>query len=845
MLFWSRPLSARLISVCALALLALTAGRGRAQSDSGNDLSLTVNNSAMRRYEPNTWSALGIEGVNRSDEGQDGMMSIYFDEDTDRQYARRMWVPGRSIRRSWLPVFISANLPAGQTSVQISSMQLEQSDSGEVVRRTNNEQIIKEDIAVVDREVVKTATIYAGQDLVSGRMHSRANEAAYELIVKSRMISSLSRITLDFEADFIPPSHFMLESVDQIVLAGDRLIYDTAGLLAVRNWLMNGGRMWIMADRVRPETVERILGNAACYEIVDHVEMTDFTLNDRTSANDAESWSAEVPTEMVRVVTDAAEIHCEIDGWPAAFWQPFGDGEVLFTTLSPAGWLRPKVPGVESRPMGALGTISSRLYLPRQPIELEVAAMRPILEERIGYRIPSRGFATMLLATNCIGLLIVGTFLARRQQLEHMAWLVPAICGTVAVMLLSAGMTNSRSVPPTLAAMELVRANPDFSQAHATGVGAVYSQDAIDLSFESDATGLVEPEFSEASVETNRLEWNDNGQPKWVNLSTSPGSIRMVRYEQMRQLDESLAVVGRLGPRGLEGRVVGTEQEGLSDLLIAAPPSPNLAIRLQRDGSFVAGNGEILARDQYLTDTLLTDEQRRRQIIYRDLLDPSDEVIYPRTSTLLGWRITEGPDLGLPSIFEQRAASLITIPLRLDRTPPETRFLVPAAFVRIESFIGSYGASTVFNPRSGLWTEDVMRPTNTQLRFRLPGQVLPCQLERAEMTIRINAPSRTVEITRPTFGEPRVLRSLTNPSGVVRLTFDDPDILELDQHGGLLFGFRVSQTARQLAPPEEAPVDTTPIPTDRDDPRNRPAVDNSTWQIDYVRLNVTGATLPR
>jgi len=254
---------------------------------------------------------------------------------------------------------------------------------------------------------------------------------------------------------------------------------------------------------------------------------------------------------------------------------------------------------------------------------------------------------------------------------------------------------------------------------------------------------------------------------------------------------------------------------------------------------------------------LLSDEQRRRNTVYRELLDPTDAMNFPSNPTLFAWSNDVNSGVTLPENFQRTGTSLMAVPLQIDRTPSGSSFHVPATFVRVEAFLGEHGRSSVFDARTGVWYE-VGAETTTDLRFVLPKQVQPCQLTRAVLTFKINAPSRKVELNYTRDKETVLYREFESPSGVKEITISDPDVLQLDVDGGLRLGFVVSLTERQreikaaqeakeaaevaaaasggsVADPAEGEgFDDTPV--------KREDIDNSTWKIDYVRMDVFGET---
>ncbi|MDP6719777.1 MAG: hypothetical protein QGF59_14040, partial [Pirellulaceae bacterium] len=148
----------------------------------------------------------------------------------------------------------------------------------------------------------------------------------YEMAYKARESAVDSRVMIDFGQDFMPPFPTTLNSLDQMVISGDRILNDSAGLANLRHWLQQGGRIWIMLDQTSMETVTALLGNAASCTVVDRVELNEFQLEDEGDIQElsgkpvVQSWSSEIPVEMLRVFAGTDDIHCRVDGWPVAFW---------------------------------------------------------------------------------------------------------------------------------------------------------------------------------------------------------------------------------------------------------------------------------------------------------------------------------------------------------------------------------------------------------------------------------------------------------------------------------------------------------------------------------------------
>jgi hypothetical protein len=520
------------------------------------------------------------------------------------------------------------------------------------------------------------------------------------------------------------------------------------------------------------------------------------------------------------VLTAAQDVHCRVDGWPAAFWFPLGDGEILLTTLAPRGWSRDH----EGRLPSAMVSLASRFFRERAESQIPPTIFEPLLREQIGYQVPGRTTAATILALNCLGLLIAGTWLAARRRLDRLALVAPAVTIICTIAMIVIGMRTVRSVQPTLASAQLIRVIPQTSEAQVTGLTAAYEHDTRDLSL-GVFDGQIGPLDVESGGTVKRVAWDDGDWSRWKNLKLVAGTVQLLTSVNTYCLPTNVRAVGRFGERGLEGHLERGPFEDLEDAFIAAPPASPVAVQWSDETEFVSGPEQVLARGQFMRETLLSDAQRQRQQLLRDLLNPTDRVLFPRQPSLFFWSAPLEVDQELPEGMHEQQTALVCMPLQILRTSPQTKFVLPSSFLRVESTYGTAGRSSVYDSRYDTWMVNHTSGTDTRLRFVVPDQVRPCRLESASLTMKLNIPSRSLKILGFVDEEPVELKTWSNPSGVVRLEIDRSDVLDLDDQGGLPLGIVVSETAGRSG--------TSAADRGRYD----------TWTIEYVRLDVAGETL--
>lgn len=821
--------------VLLLLLAVPTWGRAQDAADTEAATVVKIASAGVRRYEPGTWSTLAINGTNKTKFDSDEFVSIFIGENSHLQFARRFWLPAGTRRQTFVPILIpetsesnpaQSESPSPQTTAFM--MRIKETDGAETFEDNPMDTHILDHPLLLDYGQTKSGILFHRNMPDETGVAPDVDWASYETAYKARESALGTSVLIDFGGDFIPPFPSTLDSLDQMIISGDRILNDTAGLANLRHWLQLGGRIWIMLDSTSMETVTALLGNETCCSLIDRVELNDFQLEDlsvsqsRSDKPAVESWSAETPVELLRVFAGTDDVHCQIDGWPAAFWQKVGDGEVLFTTLGPRGWIE------SGDPKPALVTLARRFFQTRETAKLDSAAMGSLLSDQIGYRIPTRRLAAWILGLNSLAILSFGCWWARQRRLEHLAWFVPSVALVASAVFLAIGNRNAGAVPSTVAVGQFVRVSKATNESHISAVSAIYRQDSgdVELTAKRGSSLAVNPREAHGSIK--RIVWDDDGRSRWANVRQASGVVRYVDSRQTVSHGIPIVAHGTFDASGFQGTLAGIDAGLCEDAVIVAVPAPVAAVSLDSGGSFQVGAGDVLAGGQYIADGLMSDRQRGRQQLLRQLLVSSALSPLGAETSLLVW--TPAVEMGVefdPS-FDKLGSALTAIPLQIERPVAGTNVQIPATFIRIESFAGLQGASSVFDQRTGRWLENATKPTRSQLRCVVPPELLPLQLNRVTVTIKINAPSRTLTIEGLVDGKPRLLHQQANPKLVPKFVIDQPEVLQLDATGGFYLTIAVSETEKQREHREgQATNDATNF-------------DNSTWQIDYVRVDAEG-----
>jgi hypothetical protein len=644
--------------------------------------------------------------------------------------------------------------------------------------------------------------------LNKGSLEEDPPDPVVHLMQAIRRDQGLGNITYPLSSRPPPSSAIAMIAVDQLVISGNRLLDDTAGLLAVRDWLYAGGRLWIMLDKTGMELPERMLGDQFGIHLVDEVPLYELAI---TETGDEREPLVRLfdepgmkPAMLSRVLLENQQVTHWVGKWPVACWQRIGQGEVLFTTLSMDAWVQPMSVGDGVNITRPLKSLAKRFLQERQAQVVGQQQLRPFVAEKIGYSIIGRAHVTWVLVVLCVVLSGVGVFYQRHGKLEKLAIVGPLLALIASIYLGVQGASSRYLVPSMAAEVQWIEADPETNQVHVSGIAAVYNQSPSETKMGATHGGVFWPDFEGLEGVSARIIWTDLGQWHWEQLRL-PDGVRQMPFSASATLDSMLSVNCRFGPQGLVGDFSLGPFSDFSDALLVSPGGKRLAVTLE-EGRIVSA--APLPRGRYFQDNVLSDEQQRRAAIYQQILEPETphERPFPRQQVLLGWSNRVDVGFRFPDQQEHVGAALVAIPVSLQQTPKGEAFQVPSAALSFRSMPGPLngGISTAYDNVNGTWISNFTQPKMTWLRFQLPSQVLPAEIEQVVLTVDIDAVGRNLDIAGWAGDEIRSLGIVEAPQGTVTLKLDQRDFLQPDSNGGFWLGVRVSAEL-QSSPGKPAP----------------------------------------
>ncbi len=806
---------------------------------------LGITPAGIQRHVTGKWAALAVNGVNRSDSDAEEMIVFTLGGDENNQVSRKVWIPAGARRQAWFPILIP-DVPLDATQITGQFIQVTDTEDGETYQANRVGSPTSKRSLLLSPETDEQSAMMI-DSIFDGEANEKEEKSLTEMIYAG--FDSATNIQQDlgmprFAAHFLPPTPNPLDSLDQLIIASDSLLNDTVGVARLRQWLNDGGRVWVMADKVSPRSVQALLGDSANFEVLDRVQLNNFTIETldpffRTVSLD-EAWASETPVDFLRVMTDAADVHSQIDGWPSAFWIPSGKGEIIVTTLGHEGWM------LNGQPTETYTALSSRFFIKRDQPADRAELVRKELNREIGYEIPERRLIAVVLGVHFLLTLAAGLYFARQKELHKLGLVLPASVILAVGILLVVGSTNTSAVPSTIAVGQVARAIPDTSQVAIDTTIAVYSQGSQELPLRTGPDTMIRPDSNWASSETRRHQYTDDGVAEWKFLKQPPGKIQHLSGSTRKSSENPWQIQGQFDENGFVGRLNGLDVDAVSDAVVVSSSLPSMGITINSSkNELVGGQGQVLLPGQFYDGALLTEVQRKRQAFIRDLVG-TDSTLRTREPTMLIWTDPIVDDIEFPQGFEKRGWTLVSCPINLLPPAAGQSFVIPPGFVKINPFRGDRGVSTLYNPENGQWIESMDRPASVDLSIELPAAVVPCKLTECNVSLHANTPGRVLSVYgyNSTTSEKVPVKEIANVPGLVQFTISDAEVMNLDAKGAFRITLEVSETEEEKEN-EEKDVDAFAAsePESQPDGLTNDSKSAIPWSIKYLHFNVKGTAM--
>jgi hypothetical protein len=281
-----------------------------------------------------------------------------------------------------------------------------------------------------------------------------------------------------------------------------------------------------------------------------------------------------------------------------------------------------------------------------------------------------------------------------------------------------------------------------------------------------------------------RVVWTDQEQWRWEGPDLRPGTLAISQRGAGR--GTTMRAVASCSQRGLEGVLFGGPEQPQQAILVA-PRAASIAVQWDLPGKFLAAPDQTLPLGRHLPDRLLDDEGRRRQALLKQLLAENLSLSSPQ---LFFWTDPVDDGIDWPAGAEHVGSALISVPLTLRPAAPGQPVMIPGSLLTFET------QSSMYDQRRGQWQGELNRPGQLRLEFKIPASLMPVEVTRTELELRMDAPGREVRLAS---ASGQLLSSLERPMGLARIEFTSEE-LAADADGRLRLVMDVAESAASSPP---------------------------------------------
>ena len=744
----------------------LFAGLPQVQGQAADTTEMSISVSGLGFFVDGEWGLVEARVSNRGEGVLEPRILAYSQQRPGLRFGTDLWIPSRSSARVFLPVRIAGSGDREAMSIEyVGRTVLGEIGDRQIYLADNLIQLLMRSDAFRSAAYIDAATGDAGLTASRELRADRGLERGVTVLSERGM----PRVTEAWRG------------LDALLISRPNPNLDPAQLRSLRQWVLDGGHLWIMLDQVDPAWPVRLLGDDWNVTVVDRLRLGEVRIEHSASVHEMQF---DYPVEFVRVIAPDMEVTHWVDGDPAALRKRVGRGQLLVTTVDARAWLV----GEEASPvLQELSWFKAGGAEVDAPTQLN--AFSAHMHQQIGYRIMSRGPVLAVLLLFCGVLLVSGLVLSRRGRLEWSGFLALGFGLAAAAVLMGVGMLHQRHVPRTIASGQVVEAVAGQPFARVERLVGIYSDRTSGAGDVALTTGgTLWPVDSQAG---DVVLWSDYERWVYRNFDLRPGAVRTLRGREMVHLDEPMRARLRFTPDGVEGDVFASPFEALSDAVLATNSGRLLARMDAQTGRISAGVNDRAGEGQFVRATgvggTLSERQISRQEVYREFSghwDVSDG------GRLIVWGQGLEPAIELPGESVVRNESLLVLPLEIERPSPGDALVVPWAFVTMSPWaMDGYSMTLAYDREAVEWI-----PATTEqaflMHFALPEALSEVDVQSVTLRLDLRSPGRSWQVLALRDGEVQVLSSGQGATGRLELDLDGERLPSMTE-GGVVLGLRI------------------------------------------------------
>ena|GEM_PF-408999 len=787
----------------------------------------TLGPGGVKRYLAGRWGLVSGLVRNFGDRADSMLMVVTPEGGTGLQYARLIEIPaGMAFETNWP---IRLNDGAAGSSVNFEYLEYPGGAEDGVIRHKDFDKQIPSFYGMT-RPGPQGLTVWIPQ---SGRV---SNESAVSHLVRAMRVTKTNdmMVSMMLSTDFSEHRE-ALDAVDQVAVADSSLTEYPLACSALRNWVRRGGRLMLALDQCGNDVARALLGETMSMTVVGKTTTNTvrLDLNPDYPGNQYPvryiERTFDEPIGYLRVIPDNGEVIWSIDGWPVAMRIGMGAGAVLVTTVSPEVFLLAQTTDGTTPPYGLVDScrrMMDTLFTPRsqQLITEDTASQQAAA--MIGYEIPSRTVASVILTLFPVLLATGAWYLGRQSHGERLIWVLPALAVAGALPAVALGFRSRSVAPQTVVESSVVYSTDSASDYVIDGYATLYSPSQTNLEISTSRSVLTELRGDSTNRDYRRLLWTSPQENAWSNLEVNTG-LRTFPVRAEVDLQGTLSAEATFNENGLIGRLQVGDMSMPEELLLATMHADRMALSIQPDGTFSGSNPNLLASEQFSTSSIVSEQQTIRSRTLAELFQATDRYEpFPQEPVAMFWTSPEHPCFQLATSDTRQVGEMLMIqPIRLIPPELETPVTIPGPLLSFRAVVTSDGSySTVFDNSHRRWMPSESA-VNTRLQFRIPQVCQPFDPESGTLRILIRAASRAVEVLAgPEDGLQSVAR-FDSPLGTKEVAISGDLIRETARGGTVIVQINVSGLDASM---------TESMTGEQDD----------SWQIEQLSLSLKGQRMP-
>lgn len=807
-----------IVRICVLCAFTLLSSIGA----TAGEVSVSVGVGGPQRFLRGHWGLVEGDFINSSDVDQEVLAVVIPADSHGTQFARRAIIPARSRRSCQWPVLTSAQ---HVEAFHFETLVFEDSAGVGEIQRSSGEPRARSFTVVNPAARNGLDSGYCGT-LISGHEQPGVMQKLDKLVGLLRAQMSQESMQMPLKATALDGYPEALECLEQLVITSNTLHHFPEACDAVRVWTQRGGRTWICLDQTGIPSLHALLGDALPITQIDETSANIVTLEIDPSTPTTRYPQRSIvrefdePVRHVRVIAESGDVLWTIDGWPVAIELPLGKGMVIVTTVSPEVFA--DLDGKLKTAVCAKQLIDRIFRGPEEIAEVQESDLSAVAAASIGYRVPSRLFAGLLMLCFVVVLAITGIRLLRIDASGALLWVIPMLGVLCAAPAVWVGQRSRAVAPPTAVQQQAATFVSGQTTLAVDGVVSVFHPEPAGLSVVMKDYSLVVPMGVKADAKVQRMIWTDRGESHWENLQQAVG-VRDYRVHSLHRLSEPGKVTASFDENGLVGRFTGGDGGKPADMVFAGLSADRMSVEMTGDGTFRGTADDLLAPSEFVTGTFLSDVQRQRSTVYQSLFKSlGAKNAYPDRTTLLYWTDSVRGAIEIGNEETRQAGSmLIAREVKLVPPPLSANITIPSSLLPYRSVPDDRGGySAAFSNTSRLWQSRESAVTSL-LQFEVPNVCRPFLAKSGTLAIRIKAGSRLVRIRIGTREDPMLVQELKSPVGLFTVPLTAEHLAAIAESGTTIVWLEVDAIASQ-----EGPSDTG---------------QNSEWQVERISLTLNGA----